>query len=391
MEYDKERQINDYGDKLRKEYKEVIVDFILHSTNQEILVQKRSLERNLFPGAWEFPGGHLEPDESLSACLKRVVFEEGGMYLKEVIGLVHSFTWDSDKDVVNVQFLVNATGNFTPNQDKISEYCFINSEGLDLLQENEGESPIYRGAYYAFEYLKMLEEKRIDQFETILFFDQITTGFFKFTRCNEPAPKIAIGKENEKKFSLDKRKGILSISPSFLRRYKEFDCASIILHLIFHNYCQNIISYDDVKSIRGIMGKNLMFYIDIVADVYTFLYFERSYGFTDEKYLELCGRLIQEYQGETIADSKLTRLLGSLVTIAERNGQGFNVVLPVLDISSCLLIMRFDRAVHFSNIPVERSLYTNVIGLMTKKKGKMDEKNFIATMEKIVISAKAGK
>ncbi len=391
MKYDKERQLNELGNELRKEYKEVIVDFIIQDgTSHKALVQKRSMTRNLFPGAWEFPGGHLEPDESLTGCLKRLVYEEGHMCLNEVVSMVHLFTWDSDKDVVNAQFLVNASGNFSFNKNKISEYRFIDSECLDLLLEGTQESPIYRGAFYSFEYLKMLKEKRIDLFETLLFFDQMVAGFFDFLRCEERAPKVVIGKENEKKFNLDKESGLLSISPSFLRHYDKFGCASIILHLIFHNYRQNILSYDDVKAIRGIMGKNLMFFVDIVADSYTYLYFERYYGFTEAKYLELCGRLIQEYQAEKLEDSKFTRLLGSLLTIAERSGQGFNVVLPVLNNSDYKLYMiRFDRSLIYSNVLIEEKLFGKCVGIMTNKK--ISEKDFVSTFEKLITLAKTGK
>ncbi len=389
MEYDKEQQLNKLGDQLRKEYKEVIVDFIIHDTEKhKILIQKRATTRSMFPGAWEFPGGHLEPDESLTACLKRLVYEEGQMYLKEVVKMVHLFTWDSDKDVVNVQFLVNASGDFSFNKDKISEYRFIDTKRLDLLLEGEQESPIFRGAFYAFEYLKMSEDKRLDLFESLLFFDQMVAGFFDFLRIEEQAPKVVIGKENEKKFNLDKENGLLSLAPSFLRHYDKFGCTSIILHLVFHNYRQNILNYNDVKAIRGIMGKNFMFYVDIVADVYTFLYFERHYGFTEAKYLEICTQLVQEYQADMLGDSKFTRLLGTLLTIAERSGQGFDVALPVLE-GERLHIMRFDRSLKYSNVSVGKALYGKCADLMTKKK--VNEKDFVATFEKLIALAKVGK
>jgi len=389
MEYDKERQLNELGDQLREEYKEVIIDFIIHDTEKhKILVQKRAMTRSLFPGAWEFPGGHLEPDESLAACIKRLVYEEGQMYLRQVVKLVHLFTWDSDKDVVNVQFLVNASGDFSFNKDKISEHRFIDAEGLDSLLEDEQESPIYRGAFYAFEYLKMSEEKRLGLFESLLFFDQMVAGFFDFLRIEEQAPKVIIGKENEKKFNLDKENGLLSIAPSFLRHYDKFGCASIILHLVFHNYRQNILTYDDVKAIRGVMGKNFMFYVDIVADAYTFLYFERYYSFTEARYLELCGQLTQEYQADSLGDSKFTRLLGALLTIAERSGQGFDVVLPVLE-GDKLHTMRFDRSLRYSSVSIGKALYGKSTDLMTKKK--TNERDFVATFEKLIALAKVGK
>lgn len=42
------------------------------------LVVKRNEDDNLYPGAWEFPGGHLEEGESLKDGLKRELKEEIG-------------------------------------------------------------------------------------------------------------------------------------------------------------------------------------------------------------------------------------------------------------------------------------------------------------------------
>ncbi len=42
------------------------------------LVVKRNVNDDLFPGAWEFPGGHLEDGESLKEGLKRELKEEIG-------------------------------------------------------------------------------------------------------------------------------------------------------------------------------------------------------------------------------------------------------------------------------------------------------------------------
>ena len=46
--------------------------------NDEFLVVKRSKNDDLYPGAWEFPGGHLEYGETLKNGLKRELMEEIG-------------------------------------------------------------------------------------------------------------------------------------------------------------------------------------------------------------------------------------------------------------------------------------------------------------------------
>lgn len=46
--------------------------------NDKFLVVKRSDNDTLYPGAWEFPGGHLEENETLKEGLKRELKEEIG-------------------------------------------------------------------------------------------------------------------------------------------------------------------------------------------------------------------------------------------------------------------------------------------------------------------------
>ena len=46
--------------------------------NDKYLIVKRNENDDLYPGAWEFPGGHLEDGELLKECLKRELQEEIG-------------------------------------------------------------------------------------------------------------------------------------------------------------------------------------------------------------------------------------------------------------------------------------------------------------------------
>ena len=55
----------------------IVLTGILKDKNL-LLVVKRSENDDLYPGAWEFPGGHLEDNETLKEGLKRELEEEIG-------------------------------------------------------------------------------------------------------------------------------------------------------------------------------------------------------------------------------------------------------------------------------------------------------------------------
>ncbi len=54
---------------------------VLNSGNQVLLGKRLSTHGQ---GFWAFPGGHLEPNESVAECAKREVWEETQIQLKEV-------------------------------------------------------------------------------------------------------------------------------------------------------------------------------------------------------------------------------------------------------------------------------------------------------------------
>ena len=62
--------------------------------NQKILITRRFDHVHL-PGLWEFPGGKVEPDESLTAALEREIREELGVTIlvgDEFFSVVHDYT-----------------------------------------------------------------------------------------------------------------------------------------------------------------------------------------------------------------------------------------------------------------------------------------------------------
>jgi len=62
-----------------KDYVDVTCAII--KEGEKVLVARRAQDKS-FPGKWEFPGGKVEPDETVEDCLRREVLEELGLQVQ---------------------------------------------------------------------------------------------------------------------------------------------------------------------------------------------------------------------------------------------------------------------------------------------------------------------
>jgi len=339
MDYKKEQQLNVLGNELSEKFGDIIIDVIFANNQKNIFLQKRAADAKLFPGAWEFPGGHLDAGETLSASLRRIAYEIGNVEVRNT-DVVHIFTWDENRNIVNIQILVQAEGT------KLNG-SWVDHKKLPQLFADYDSSPIYRGAIYALNFLHTNNVEQMKLFARIPNINHLTVDFLAFLKASDAPPIVTIGNENEKRFRLDRANATLSISPSFLRHYdNDYEILWIILHQIVHNYCQNIVTFDNVKSIRSNFGKNTMFYVDIVADLLVYEFLRMTSEFNPAQLVNVTYNLRSEYQGETVEASKLTRLLGSALAISRRMNEVF---LPVLD-ENTLRILRFDKFLRYAEI-----------------------------------------
>lgn len=93
--------------------------------NDELLVVKRSEDDELYPGAWEFPGGHLEEGETLKEGLKRELFEEIGLDIDFNPIITHYFDEIKEK---NNEITHNIELDFIIEVDKTKIIVNLSSE-----------------------------------------------------------------------------------------------------------------------------------------------------------------------------------------------------------------------------------------------------------------------
>ena len=102
----------------------IVLTGILKDDN-EFLIVKRNENNELYPGAWEFPGGHLENGETIKDGLKRELFEEIGF--NEEFDPIITHYYDEIK---------NKKGNLIYNLE-IDFIINVNKNDINVILSNE--------------------------------------------------------------------------------------------------------------------------------------------------------------------------------------------------------------------------------------------------------------
>ena len=117
-----------------------VVSALIKNKRGHIFVQKRTLDRQLFPGCWDVVGGHVETGETLFEALAREVKEETGWQLTRLVALLDTVAWEAHRIARReFSFLVEVEGDLEHpvlEKNKVSEHRWLSPGQLDILKEN---------------------------------------------------------------------------------------------------------------------------------------------------------------------------------------------------------------------------------------------------------------
>jgi mutator protein MutT len=105
---------------------------VIWNEKQEILIDQR-LAEDAFGGFWEFPGGKLEPDETIEECIKREIKEELDIEIRVREKLVNiDHIYPRVRVILHVYNCDFVSGNPVPIES--SEIRWVNVNELDQYQ-----------------------------------------------------------------------------------------------------------------------------------------------------------------------------------------------------------------------------------------------------------------
>ncbi len=110
------------------------VSTIITNNKNQVLLQKRALVEDVFPGKWGIPGGAVElPDTSLIEALKREVKEEVGLEIKNISFYSENLVSKEDYGMSYIVFLSEYKSGTEKALSETEEVRWVKLKNIDDL------------------------------------------------------------------------------------------------------------------------------------------------------------------------------------------------------------------------------------------------------------------
>lgn len=101
----------------------------------KILIQKRSLDEDIYPGLWGIPGGTMElEDKNLEEALKREVFEETNISIKNITIIKSNTRLKNKNSTLYIMCLADYNDGQSEAKDGTEKILWLDIEDIDLYE-----------------------------------------------------------------------------------------------------------------------------------------------------------------------------------------------------------------------------------------------------------------
>ena len=156
-----EKEVNEIESRIVSEGYEPAVDCIIFNDKGQILSQKRSPDRRLYPNCWDFPGGHVDIGDSVYNTIFKEIKEELNLDIDKIITLADEVKWivpnrslrpGENPNKVILQFIVTVKSfeGMRLEEGKSVEFGWIDMGNIERLKEGRDND------FYIYESVKFL-------------------------------------------------------------------------------------------------------------------------------------------------------------------------------------------------------------------------------------------
>lgn len=126
-----------------------ITALIKNQKGDRFLMLKRNKNEIAYPGKWALPGGKVEKGETIMDVLKREVFEETGLKIKNSKQFLGDYTFvrPDGHNVVGLTFAVKAISNKVIINDDFEDYKWLTPQELRKIDYIKGTEKEVEAAF----------------------------------------------------------------------------------------------------------------------------------------------------------------------------------------------------------------------------------------------------
>ena len=142
-----EAELAAFSEAAARDDRRLVVGAIIADGRGQVFVQRRSADRELFPGAWDMVGGHAEDGEGALAALRREVEEETGWTVRALGPVVELIDWEAGGvKRREVDLIVTVDGDLTsPRHEpgKHDEWRWLGRSDTAVVDEGHGAEDVW--------------------------------------------------------------------------------------------------------------------------------------------------------------------------------------------------------------------------------------------------------